>query len=734
MRNVFGGRPVAHIGAALIVLSAALIAVCAPASAAATPVLTEAGKLQSLKDEGRQYPLWSRELTRTRAWLDAFIAQPISVPVPKDPDGGFTHSQHKANYHAIYAAGLLYRITGEKEYADFARRMLLAYADLYPRLGRHPAARGKDSGRLFWQPLNDAVWLVYAVQGYDAVRDAIPASDRERIDADVFRRMARFLSDDSPEDFNRIHNHATWSTAGVGMTGYVLRDAALVRKALYGTDGTGKGGFLRQIDLLFSPDGYYTEGPYYQRYALQPFVMFARSIDLNEPQRKIFAYRDGVLLKAVRAELQFTYQGYIFPLNDSVKEKGIWTDELYQAVAIAYAKTQDDTLLSIAEAQNRTILTPDGLTVAEALAQGRAKPFPQVSGCYRDGAAGEKGALAILRADAGDMALVMKNTAQGMGHGHFDKLSWVLYDNGGEVIADYGAARYLNVKAKDGGRYLPENQSWAKQTVAHNTLVVDETSHFKGDWRKGEAVAPTQLVCKTGGDTQVVAARMHGAYPHVDFSRTLIVLRHPDFALPVVVDLLKARGTKNAQYDLPLYYHGQIMTVGFPVEQHLAERPVLGKANGYQFLWLDAVGKPDATNGFVSWMLNDRFYTYRFVPPAGSQMLFVESGANDPNFNVRREPALIQRVAGVRDVDFVALLEPHGQHDGNAETTVGEESQVKMLEHVSSTDGDLVRVVTVKEHRIVLAVANSADPAASHRIEAFGRVYEWKGYDARFDE
>ena len=45
-----------------------------------------------------------------------------------------------------------------------------------------------------------------------------------------------------------------------------------------------------------------------------------------------------------------------------------------------------------------------------------------------------------------------------MGHGHFDKLHWLYFDNGREIISDYGAARFLNIEAKYGGHYLPEKQ------------------------------------------------------------------------------------------------------------------------------------------------------------------------------------------------------------------------------------------------------------------------------------
>ncbi len=247
---------------------------------------------------------------------------------------------------------------------------------------------------------------------------------------------------------------------------------------------------MRQLDLLFSPDGYYAEGPYYQRYALQPFVVFAAAIAANDPDRKIFEYRDGIVLKAIRTAIDVTHDGYFLPINDAMPDKSLRTEELYHAVAIAYGATRDPTFLSIADWQGRTVLTPAGQAMATDLAAGKAKPWPFGSRLLSDGPDGKDGALVLLRtkADPTGPLLVAKNTVQGMGHGHFDRLGWVYYDETGAVVTDYGAARFLNVEAKRGGRYLPENDSWASATIAHNTLVVDEQSHFAGDWKAGEKI------------------------------------------------------------------------------------------------------------------------------------------------------------------------------------------------------------------------------------------------------
>ena len=77
-------------------------------------------------------------------------------------------------------------------------------------------------------------------------------------------------------------------------------------------------------------------------------------------------------------------------------------------------------------------------------------------------------------------SLLFKYTAHGLSHGHYDKLGIMLYDKGNEILTNYGSVRFIGVEQKYGGRYLPENKTYAGQTIAHNTIVMDETSHFNG--------------------------------------------------------------------------------------------------------------------------------------------------------------------------------------------------------------------------------------------------------------
>lgn len=718
------------------VLLAAAMAACNLPHSALAAVSQEAASLEASEAASSHAPLFAAELELAREFVDGMMAEGVVVPVPTDPGGGYTHEQHKRNFRAIYQGGQLYRITGDERYRDFVRDMLLKYADLYPTLGDHPARANQNVGRLFWQVLNDAMWLVHAVQGYGDIRDTLSSDVRQRIDDNVFRPAAHFLSVDSERTFNLIHNHATWATAGVGMTGYLLGDEDMVERALLGSDKSGETGFLRQTELLFSPDGYYTEGPYYQRFALLPFLVFADAIERNEPERRIFEHRDGILLKALRTTVQLSYRGYFFPFNDAIRDKSLRTAELYEGVAIAYGQTRDPALLSIADFQGRTVLTPNGALVARDLADGKAEPFPYRSLLLSDGPEGDQGAVAVLRQGEANSdgepatVLIAKNSSQGMGHGHFDKLAWQLYDNGNEIVRDYGAARFLNIEAKRGGRYLPENESWAKSTVAHNALVVDETSHFGGDVALADANWPRQLYFSDEAGLQVTSGEIDSAYPGVVMRRTLLMPTIPGLEAPLVIDLTHASSTGAHQYDLPLHYSGHIIEFDFEARGNVTKRPVLGEDNGYQHIWVDAEATLDAGKGALTWILDGRFYTYRFAGNGPLTAILGESGANDPDFNLRREPLLMLRAGRESDASFASLLEAHGSYDGAAEQTLNSRSLVAGFDHDRIENMDIVRLTLKSGQRFAIAVSHNPDPAATHSVMLDGESLDWNGFAA----
>ncbi len=696
--------------------------------------------------------MFAEELARTQVQVESFMEQGVEVPTPKDMAGGYTHEVHKQNWKTLGAAAALYRHTGEERYAVFVRDALLAYAAVYQDWPIHPTDRSYATGRIFWQCLNDANWLVYVSQAYADIYDWIDEETRTTLNTDLFRPMADFLSVENPQFFNRIHNHSTWANAAVGMIGLVMEDEELVQRALYGIPAdqlpddlrdddsgrikseTGRAGFLAQLDLSFSPDGYFTEGPYYLRYALSPFLLFGRMLGDKRPDLGVLEYRDGILGKAIFGMLsQADPTGDFFPLNDSQKGMSVYAPEVVKAVDYGYfyyGKSEE--LLSLAEKQGSVTLDEAGLTVARAVAAGKAKPFKPTSVAYTDGPEGDEGGVGVLRATGSaeeTTTLVMKYSAQGMGHGHFDKLAYSLYNHTGEVIQDYGAARWVNIDQKGGGRYLRENNTFAKQSIAHNTLVIGQTSHYEGDIRIGEKHHPDLYAFETSdADLQLMSAKASNVYPGRELHRSQWLLTDDAFAHPLLIDIFRVMGGESATLDLPTWYHGQLLQTNFAYRTNNDLAP-LGSGQGYQHIWLEASAKPDTNLLSFNFFNEDVFYTQTSVGQAGDEFLFVRLGANDPEFNLRRDQAVVHRRKVAGNSTFVSLLETHGSYstlDEVAREPFGHITDLKLLVDTDSYTAISFRHKNGQDWMLLLS-NQDASPDGQHNLVINGATHEWNG-------
>ena len=697
-------------------------------------VALSADEVATMRASLGSYPLFDAAVREARERVDQALAAPVEVPVPRDA-AGTTHERHKRNYAEMHAAGLIYQLTGDTRCVDLIRAQLDRYAELYPGLKDHPASRSASPGRLFHQSLNETVWLVHVSQAYDCVYDALTSEQRARYEERVFRPMARFLSEERAHEFDRIHNHGTWAATAVGMIGYAMGDATLVKKALLGSRMDGSGGYLRQLDELFSPDGYYVEGPYYTRYALMPFFLLAEVVERNDPSQRIYERRDGLLKKALHAALQQTYvNGEFIPFNDALKEKTIRSPEVVLALDLTYARYgRDPRLLAIAQRQGGVALCPAGLEVARALAEAKELPaYPYASVELRDGPDGSRGGIGILRSGTPpDQSLaLLKYTSFGMEHGHYDKLALLYYDQGREIIQDYGAARFLNIEQKFGGRYLPENKSFALQTIAHNTVTVDERSHYAGNYTAAEhAHADRHFFSASDPDFQIMSARDTTAVPGVAMQRTVAMVRDARLPHPVVIDVFRCVSDMPHRYDLPFYFMGHFMQTNVELARHGKELRPLGTAHGYQHLWLEAEGQAKETGpvGFT-WFNGARYYSITSAADAGTRVLFTRIGANDPNFNLRPEAAFMLRREGAAPV-FASVIEPHGIWDGTREFTAGGSPRIRDVRVIAATDeGTVVRIRGENDLEWTLLLSNRAAGAGgAHRIEAAGEVFAWDG-------
>jgi len=696
--------------------------------------------VQSIKEGLNGASLFDKSISRLIHDADSALTQSICIPVPVDGGGGNTHQQHKKNYYSMFNCGLAYQYTGDERYFNYVRSMLLEYAKMYPTLGFHPRGNTTNTpGRLFWQTLNENVWLVHTSIGYDCIREKLSSVDRSFIEDNLFRPMADFIMNGMDGNtanrkvFNMMHNHGTWAVAAVGMIGMAMDDQVLVDKALYGSDMTGNnGGFLMQLRKLFSPDGYYTEGAYYLRYAIWPIVLFAQSIERYRPNLGIFQYRDNIISKAVDVLIQETYNHKFFQFNDAMNKMDDSQELLFAADIIYDAFPQKKYLLSLVkDRHNAVIPLMSGYVTAKAIEQKENQPMRYHSMILRDGAEGNDGAFVIMRTPDESSALTFKATSHGLSHGHFDRLNISWYDNNNEILTDYGSARFVEINSKSDGRYTPENKSYAMATIAHNTVCVDESQNFGGDRKKASASSPKIVFCDLSNpDTQIVQAEENNAFEGVSMRRTTALIKSEYTEAPIVFDIFRIASNALHTYDYAIHYQGHIMNIGYQYDRFMDEMKTLGSRNGYQHLWVESKGyNPDMHTSWLTWLEGGRFYTFSTATNEKTVIYNVLLGANDMNYILRRDPGFIIREQGVMNHTFCSVLESHGCYNLQIEIASSQNGLCKEVKILAQNDDCTVVSATFPKGTVIVCISDKDDSADTiHEITTGEKTFSWKGH------
>jgi hypothetical protein len=346
----------------------------------------------------------------------------------------------------------------------------------------------------------------------------------------------------------------------------------------------------------------------------------------------------------------------------------------------------------------------------------------------RDGADGDRGGLALIRLGKGEKqtSVLFKFASQGMGHGHFDRLGFLLYDKGQEIIPDYGAARFLNVAAKEGGRYLPENNTWAKHTVAHNTLLINQKSHYNGKLRAAEASNP-ELVFAELDDLaiQIVSATDENCYQGVVLNRTLALLEVEGRSY--LIDLYNVKNESEGDYDLPVYFNGQILDANYEYKR-LDEYKTLGDKSGYQHLIVDSEAKNLPSTASLTWMKDKGFYTLSTLTDDNTEFIITRLGANDPNYNLRKQMGMMLRFPKSKNKKLLTVYEMHGNYNPASELVQQSEGSVKNLKLIEGDEEKvLIQLELKNEKTIQLLLDLTFSKSVKNEIEIDGAKMSWEG-------
>ncbi|MBS9922103.1 heparinase II/III family protein [Vibrio sp. 811] len=705
------------------------------------PILLTEAEVELLRKEVGKPSLMGKSIEANRKELEAFMRLPLDVPGHGEA-GGYEHNRHKQNYTYMNLAGRLFLITQEEKYAQFVKDLLAIYAEKYLTFDFHVQKNTNPTGRLFHQILNEHCWLMFTSLAYSCVASVMTEEERTAVVERIFEPMLDMFTVKYAHDFDRIHNHGIWAVAAVGICGLAIGKPEYLEMSVYGQDRDDTGGFLAQISQLFAPSGYYMEGPYYHRYAIRPTCVFAEVVHRHMPEVDIYNYKDKVIGNTVQAMLATAYPNGEFPaLNDASRTMSI-TDMGVQVAVSVYSKHygMDDNILGMAKIQNAVWMHPCGLELSQAYDKAIADreigmPFwPSVE--LNEGPTGNNGAQGFIRMQdkTGDVSQLVMNYGQhGMGHGNFDTLGITFFNRGQEVLREYGFCRWVNVEPKFGGRYLDENKSYARQTIAHNAVTIDEQCQNGFDVDRADSVHGLPHFFKVEGtEINGMSAFANDHYPNTDMQRSVFMLNLDELEAPLLLDLYRIEGEGGHQYDYSHQYDGQIVRTNFDY-QTFGELSTLGDDFGYQHLWKVASGKVQDT-ALVSWLQNNTYYTWLGTSSSAKQngdneVIFTRTGANDPSFNLRSEPAFILRSKGESTL-FASVLETHGYFNEEFEQSVNARGQVKDIRVVGyNAVGSIVEITTEKS-LVTVMISNvlGADDQTPHQVELNGKTYSWNGF------
>jgi len=102
-------------------------------------------------------------------------------------------------------------------------------------------------------------------------------------------------------------------------------------------------------------------------------------------------------------------------------------------------------------------------------------------------------------------------------------------------------------------------------------------------------------------------------------------------------------------------------------------------------------------------------------------------GANDPSFNLRREPAYIIRTQSAQPT-FINVIEMHGNYDTRNEFSTEAYSNVKSIKILSKTEEYTIAKIELNEKSFLIALSNKDFTAtATHTAVANQTTYTWTG-------
>ena len=345
-----------------------------------------------------------------------------------------------------YLCALIWMATGERQYFQAAREILLGFADNYAGYELHGGIPYNNPGRISSQTLCEAMALRSLCLSYDILKKALCEKEQHHIERDLLTPSAQVLME---QRMSQIHNHEVVINAALGMAGLLLG-----RKDFADFGIESKYGLRYQLKYGVLADGLWFEGTlHYHFFSLYACMLFEKLAHATSYSLRSM----GVYEKMFAMPLALLQPDFQLPcLGDSGREGGL--EQLADHYEYPYRIFGEPYMAQLLQ----TIYSRTTRDSAEALFFGA----DEITGEarldleeYHD--AGGSG-FTVLRGTEGKY-LLFKHGKYGGEHDHYDKLGIHFVAGGFDVVNDLGTVAYG----------APHHYAYFKNTFSHNTVCIN---------------------------------------------------------------------------------------------------------------------------------------------------------------------------------------------------------------------------------------------------------------------
>lgn len=477
--------------------------------------------------------------------------QPHEHRCPKDTmeiySGGKYDAAWAGWYNRLLAGhlvwtGLLYQAYGEEKYAEAGREILMQFADVYLKYPTTNTILGP--AHVFFGTLSESFWGVDMAYGYDLLYNyrGFTKEDHATLKEKLFYPLAK-ITQLFPESAS---NRQLWYNNVSAAVGFLYDDQELIDFAL-----KGKYGFYWQLRSALPESGFWAEWSGYHFVALRGMIHLAEMARHNGMDFYHMEIAGRSMKKMFDVPFDLILPNYEFPrLKDSGGGNILEYSTYYE---VGYAVYRDPKYLALL---NLTNVTRGKQVVGETSAIGEAdQPItlfqitPELPALTADiyplhSSNLEGNGFAALRNGSGNdrRYLYLDYGIMGGEHGHPDRLQIGYYANGRNWIVDPLNESYFN----------PNLQLWFRQTIAHPTVVVNQTSQT---WTNGYGIFFSALP-----GLQVASGATETAYPGAKLTRTLLQIG--DY----FIDLFDVAAPEKRILDWPLHSFGSLQLTGLDLK------------------------------------------------------------------------------------------------------------------------------------------------------------------------